>query len=99
VGSLFDDDQDVEIASIRSHRSRGYSASSGASRPPTSESDGIFDGQYGLGEDEGDDEGGDAELSSRPSKQRTRVASRVGLSKRDAALKSEVRSFFNSSFV
>ena len=83
MGSLFDDDQDVEIASTKSHRSR-RSASSGASQPATSESDGIFDSLYGLGEDEGEDEGGDAEpLPARPrsSKQRTQVTSRVGLSK------------------
>jgi hypothetical protein len=92
VGSLFDNDEDVEIASTRSRRtgSRHDSVSSRASRPLTSESDGMF----GLGEDEVDDEENAEELPPRSSKQRTRVS----LSKRDAALKSEVRSLLNISF-
>ena len=104
MGSLFDDDEDVEIASSRSLLSRRYSASSGASRPPTSESEGAFDGYYDLDKDEVDDEDEAEELPAKTSvpsrsstKQRTQVTG--GLRKRDAALKSEVRSLFISSFV
>jgi hypothetical protein len=91
------------MASTRSRDSRlnrRYSASSGASRPPTSESEGIFDGHYDLGEDEIDDKDDTEELptrtsvSSRSSKRRP-----TQVSKRDAALKSEVRSLFNFFFV
>jgi hypothetical protein len=42
AANLFDDDVDVEIASIRSQRSRHVSTSE-ASRPPTSDSEGMFD--------------------------------------------------------
>jgi hypothetical protein len=61
----------------------------------------MFDGHYDLGDDENDDEDDAEELPvrtsipSRSSKQRTQV----GLSKRDAVLKSEVRSLFNNFLV
>ena len=90
MGSLFDNDEDVEIASTRSCRSRHYSASSGASQPPTSESEGMFDGRYG--EDGDDDEDDAKELPARTSvrPQPSKPSAWVNLSKRDAALKSEV---------
>ena len=100
MGTLFDDDEDIEIASSRSLLSRRGSASSGASRPPSSGSEGMFDGYYDLDKDDLDDEDDAEELPaktsvpSRSSKQRTQ-----GPRKRDAALKSEVCSLFNSCFV
>lgn len=42
AANLFDDNVDVEIASMRSQHSRRVSSSE-ASRPPTSESEGMFD--------------------------------------------------------
>lgn len=101
VSTLFDDDEDVEIASTRSHRSRRYSASSGASRPITSESEGMFDSQYGMNEDEVDEEDDAEELPARMSvpPRSSKQRNRVGQSKREAALKSEVSSLLNSSFV
>ena len=101
MGTLFDDDEDVEVASSRSRLSRRGSASSGASRPPSSGSEGMFDGYYDLDKDDLDDEDEAEDLPaktsvpSQSSKQRTQVVPR----KRDAALKSEVRSLFNTCFV
>jgi len=91
VARLFDDDEDVEVVSSTRSHSRRHSASSGASRPPTSESEGMFDGRYV--DDEDDAEELPAKIP-RSSKQRS---TRVGQSKRDAALKSEVRLLFKSS--
>ena len=72
--------------------------------PPTSESEGAFDGYYDLDKDEVDDEDEAEELPAKTSvpsrsstKQRTQVTG--GLRKRDAALKSEVHSLFISFFV
>ena len=58
------------MASTRSRDSRLnrlYSASSGALRTPTSESEGIFDGHYDLGEDKIDDKDDTEELPARTS--------------------------------
>ena len=48
--ALFNDDDDIEMPSIKSRRSR-HGSSSEASHPPTSESEGIFDAN-----DDDDDE-------------------------------------------
>lgn len=56
ASSLFENDNDVEIASSRSHRSRRDSSSE-ASRPPTSESEGMFDDPRDSGEEEVDEDG------------------------------------------
>ena len=42
AAALFNDNDDIEMASIKSRCSR-HGSSSEASRPPTSESEGIFD--------------------------------------------------------
>jgi len=55
AAALFENDNDVEIASSRSHRSRRDSSSE-ASRPPTSESEGMFDDPGDSGEEEVDDD-------------------------------------------
>jgi hypothetical protein len=87
---LFDDDADVEMASIRFYRSRSrYSTSSGVSRPPTSESEGPL---FGLGEDGGDNE----EELEVPAWQPSNKPKKLG--KRDTALKSEVH-YFSCSFI
>ena len=54
ASSLFENDNNVEIASSRSHRSR-QDSSSEASRPPTSDSEGMFDNPGDSGEEEVDD--------------------------------------------
>jgi hypothetical protein len=67
AATLFDeDDNDIEMASIKSRRSR-YGSHSEASRPPTSESEGFFDINE---ENDDDDEFPDqVSISSRKSKQ------------------------------
>ena len=59
--TLFDDDDndDIEMASIKSRRSR-HGSSSEASRPPTSESEGVFD----VNEDNDDDDEFPAHVST-----------------------------------
>lgn len=68
AASLFDvdNDDDIEMASIKSHRNR-HGSSSEASRPPTSESEGVFD----ANDDDDDDDQFPARVStsSRKSKQ------------------------------
>jgi len=66
AATLFDeDDHDIEIASIKSRCSQ-HGSSSEASRPPTSESEGVFD----VNEDDDDDEfPAHVSTSSRMSKQ------------------------------
>ncbi|KIM47377.1 hypothetical protein M413DRAFT_22059 [Hebeloma cylindrosporum] len=85
AATLFDDDDDdVEMASIKSNASRSRNRSSSeASRPPTSESEGLFD----VTDNDDDDElPANISASSRKSKQ-PKAAQRI--SKRDAALQSE----------
>ncbi|KAF8803277.1 hypothetical protein BYT27DRAFT_7260312, partial [Phlegmacium glaucopus] len=55
AASLFDDDNDVEITTTKSDCSQQWS-SSDASRPPTSESEGMFDDRGDSGEGEADDD-------------------------------------------
>jgi hypothetical protein len=72
VASLFDDDNDLEIAATKSDRSRRGSSSE-ASRPPTSESEGMFDDMAGdSGKEEVDNDDNfpaHVSTSSRGSKQ------------------------------
>ena len=75
---LFDDNLDVEVASTESH----YSASSGVSRPATSESEGFLD-QYHLDNEDNDDE----KLNASIAKKENKLASKK---KHDDALKSKV---------
>ena len=78
VSRLFNDDLDVEVTSTRSR----YSASSGVSRPATSESEGFLD-QYHLDNEDDDDEKLNASIAMKENK----LASKK---KCDDALKSEV---------
>jgi hypothetical protein len=65
--ALFDDDNDdIEMASIKSRRSR-YRSSSEASRPPTSESEGAFD--VHTDDDDDDELPAQVSTSSQKSKQ------------------------------
>ena len=73
--TLFDDDNNIEIASIKSHCSR-HGASSEASRPPTSESEGVFD----VDEDNEDDDEFPAHISTSLQKSKQRKASQVIIS-------------------
>jgi len=67
--ALFDgDDDDVEMASIKSHRSR-HGSSSEASRPPTSESEAVFDVKDDNDADSDDEFPARVSPSSRKSKQ------------------------------
>jgi hypothetical protein len=81
---------DVEIISTRSR----YSASSGVSRPATSESEGLFDDRYYLEDKEGDEDEDekydDDEVPAQLSNKKVSASKK----KRDDALKSEVRVLF-----
>jgi hypothetical protein len=73
VATLFDNDDDVVIASsIKSRRSR-HGSSSDASRPPTSESEGVFD----ANEDNEDDDEFPAHISTSSQKSKQPKAAQV----------------------
>jgi hypothetical protein len=78
----------VEIASTRSRRSSRYSASSGVSRPATSESEGFVD-QYQLDRDDDEDDGDD-KLNAVPVKLSKKEDVSASKKKRDIAFKNEV---------
>jgi hypothetical protein len=79
----------VEIASTRSRRSSRYSASSGVSRPATSESEGFLD-QYQLDRD-GDEDDGDDKPNAVPVKSTSKNENiSASKKKRDNAFKNEV---------
>ena len=63
VSVLFNDDFDVEFANTRSH----FSASSGVSRPATSESEGLLD-RHHLEDEDGNEEHSDVKYKASASK-------------------------------
>jgi len=69
AASLFDveNDDDIEMASIKSHHNR-HGSSSEPSRPPTSESEGVFDANDDDDDDDDDEFPARVSTSSRNSK-------------------------------